>query len=559
MKKRVYWPILILIFAGVLLLGSAQPSVAGDDVWTTQGPYGLRFSSLIVDPENPNTLYAYTFDCEGITTPVFKSEDSGITWFPSGNELPVPQCGNARWHVMVMDPEDSQVLYLAERDGIYKTSDGAQTWNRLTPMVTTSIAISPHGVLYAGVRNLEGFQGGIYRSDDRGETWVYSSTNLPSDVDVVHALVVAPNAQHIIYTAIASAGLYKSIDGGATWQPINNGFFQTPFVRLMAVDPYNSQVVYFSAAFGLVLFRSDNGGESWQPIGEGLPSEPFGFAIDPGNQQVLYAGTWGGFYRSLDNLGESWVAMNEGMGSRAVYSLAIDHQDPQNMYAATQAGIWKRTLVMDEPPDYSISINGGALYTNQTSVTLNFTSPSGVAQIMVSNDGGFAGAAWEPYVASKPWEITTYGQYVLPRIVYCKFRSGGIISGLYQDDIIYDPNAPNGTLSITGMLPEVGQDTTPSRVLQTNLLTNTIYLPLTLSNFRYGYQHVHLRLTAEDDLSGVDAMKISQNADLSGAEWEPYLAEKDWWLATADGPTIYVVFRDRAGNVSAVIQDIYEP
>lgn len=557
---REHVKLLVCLLLAIAPFSSIWPAgAAGEDIWTTNGPYGLRLFELIIDHQNPNILYAFSIDCVNVGIPavVFKSTNAGVDWFPSGSGIPLTDCGNPRWDGMVMDPEDSDILYVANDEGIYKTTDGGQSWIQVTPMRTLSLALTPHGEIFAGVYDENDFKGSIYHSMDGGATWEPSDAGLPPQPDVASTLAVAPNAQHIIYAGFQVGGLYKSLDGGHTWESINNGFFTTPYANLITVDPYDSQVVYFAAGSSLVLFRSNNGGASWNPIGEGLPSQPFSLIIDPGNQQVIYAATANGVYRSLDNQGSSWSPLSEGLGNRLVNSLAIDHQDPQNMYAGTTAGIWKRTLVFNEPEDYSVSIDAAALYTSDTQVVLSFTAPAGTSQVMVSNDGGFGGAAWEAYQKTKPWTITTYGQYVLPRTVYVKFKNSGKITGLYQDDIIYDPNAPSGSVVITNTVASRGDFFRLTVEPALPRVDTTLYLPVTLWRGRPGYQLLHLLISAEDDLSGLNGMMISDNPDFSDAQWEPYEAHRELWAPDNTHMTIYVKFRDRAGNESEIISPSY--
>jgi len=136
--------------------------------------------------------------------------------------------------------------------------------------------------------------------------------------------------------------------------------------------------------------------------------------------------------------------------------------------------------------------------------------------MMISNDGGFAGATWEPYSATKPWTITGYGAYVIPRIVYARYKdSQGEVYGPYIDDIIYDPIPPMGSVSISG-----AGDT------------------------------VTLILNASDDNSGVDKMIISNTPSFAGASWEDYAQTKQWTLGT--DRTVYARYKDKAGNPSAI-------
>lgn len=143
--------------------------------------------------------------------------------------------------------------------------------------------------------------------------------------------------------------------------------------------------------------------------------------------------------------------------------------------------------------------------------------------MQVSNDGGFAGAVWEPFALSKAWAITGYGAYTLPRTVYVRFRDGtGSVSATYQDDIILDPVPPSGAVRIA---------------LDTELLAGSGG-PVTLI------------LSASDEVSGVGTMLVSNRADFLGAAWQPYAPSLAWTL-DATG-TVYAKYRDNAGNESPV-------
>jgi hypothetical protein len=95
--------------------------------------------------------------------------------------------------------------------------------------------------------------------------------------------------------------------------------------------------------------------------------------------------------------------------------------------------------VVSAEGDYSITINDGALFTNQLAVTLRLTAHSGTTHMQLSNDGGFIGAQWEPFMPIKAWQLSRYRNYVIPRIVYVRFRDAtGIVWGPFQDDIVLD-------------------------------------------------------------------------------------------------------------------------
>jgi len=167
-----------------------------------------------------------------------------------------------------------------------------------------------------------------------------------------------------------------------------------------------------------------------------------------------------------------------------------------------------------------LTINDGALFTNQIAVTLTIGSNTDTAQMQVSNDGGFAGTEWETYTSHKTWQITQYGSYVLPRVVYVRYKDlAGIMSATFQDDIILDVTPPEGTVIILSQAE-----------LQAMGFTVT------------------LGLSATDDVSGVGQMMISNQPNFSGAIWESYATSRVWTLGS--NGIVYIRYKDNAGNVS---------
>lgn len=535
--------LLIAICSLVLLLAVLFHSGrAGDDVWTTNGPYGVRIMDLKIDPNNPDIIYGTTPDRYSNYS-VFKSIDGGLNWFPSSNGIP-PQIEIA-WHdSLVFDPEDSRILFIATERGIYASYDAGASWVQKFPNPTLSIAMTSNGVLFIGVNS-----DNIHRSYDRGETWERIS-DAPYNS---HNLKAAPGSPLILYAS--DPGLNKSIDGGETWEQINNGFYTPPQVAALAIDPYDSRVVYFADLFTTAIFKTSDGGQSWNPLGEGYWGRVRSFAIDPYNQQVIYIGTTGGFFRSLDNTGTSWVPMMSGMPNLEVWAVAIDHSNPQNVYAGSGVGIWKMTLLGQDPVDYSLSINNGALFTNQVDVSLHLSAPSGTSEMLISNDGGFAGAAWQPFQTPISWTLTSYQDYVLPRSVYARFLTDDEVSGLYVDDIVLDQTAPSGSVAITSTLPsrpQLAVDLRPSE-----LLTHSLFLPVAFKYAVPGFDPVGLLLQANDDLSGVAEMLVSNQADFDGARWQRFEEWLVWWVPDGGSGSVYVRFRDRAGNLSSVYSAPY--
>jgi hypothetical protein len=173
---------------------------------------------------------------------------------------------------------------------------------------------------------------------------------------------------------------------------------------------------------------------------------------------------------------------------------------------------------------YGVSINQASLFTHDYRVTLYLEAPDAV-EMMISNDGGFSGAYWEAYAPTKTWEIDYYQNYVLPRIVYVRYRdANGNIYGNFTDDIIYDPNLPTGSVSIANVTPAA----------------------LTRADVTGTSRLVTLNLNLQDDLSGVGDVKIVIGDTYETTPWEAYAPVKQ--VAAQAGDVIRVYYRDIAGN-----------
>ena len=197
-----------------------------------------------------------------------------------------------------------------------------------------------------------------------------------------------------------------------------------------------------------------------------------------------------GIFETQDG-GLSWTLINHGIEGLPVNSVAVASREPLTIFAGRNVGIWKMTRT--DIQDFSVTINQGAIFTNQIGVTLTLTAPSDATQMMISDDGGFGGIAWESFANTKSWNITSYGAYAIPRTVYAKFKTNGQVSAVYQDDIVLDQTHPTGTIQVTDsvtsaveILPTVPVNF-PGMVSAT--ITSIVYLSLVsrdVSNLVFG-------------------------------------------------------------------------
>jgi photosystem II stability/assembly factor-like uncharacterized protein len=155
----------------------------------------------------------------------------------------------------------------------------------------------------------------------------------------IHWIEVAPSDANRVY-ALASIQYYsqgillRSFDGGDTWSRSNS--IVDGHGACLAVDPHNPLRIYVGTWYRGV-YRSTDGGSTWQAINHGLPTSwaPFmAVAVDPTNSQRVYLGMEGAVYYS-GNGGDSWIRVANVLSTEdRVSRIAIDPQDPRNIYAA---------------------------------------------------------------------------------------------------------------------------------------------------------------------------------------------------------------------------------
>jgi hypothetical protein len=284
------------------------------------------------------------------------------------------------------------------------------------------------------------------------------------------------------------------------------------------VSPAFSDAIVYDTAAPALSSLAINGGalvSTSSAVNLDLPASDVGsgvaemaFSNDGGN-------TWSAWEAYAPT--KSWT-LAPGDGAKTVQARVRDAAG--NISSTASASI---TVDTSLGSDFGISIDHAAVFTNTIDVTLSLIAPPGTTQMQVSNDGGFVGAAWEPFATSKPWQITQYGAAIVPRTVYARFRdSAGNVSYPIRDDIILDLTAPTGSVS----LPSTGAGATASGVTRT------------------------IRLAASDDLStpAQMSMRLSNRADFAGAIWKPFATSTSWDFS--GGGTVYAQFRDGAGNIS---------
>jgi hypothetical protein len=218
---------------------------------------------------------------------------------------------------------------------------------------------------------------------------------------------------------------------------------------------------------------------------------------------------------------KTWTLL-AGDGGKSVYT---QFKDTANNVSRTSSD----TITLDmTAPAGNVTINSGATYATTTAATLDLSatdSLSGVSRARYSNDGS-TWSGWQGYVTSRPWSLTSGDG---TKTVYVRFHdAAGNDSAVYTDTIILDTVGPAGSILINS---GATTSTTP---------------------------FVMLTLSATDARSGAAQMRFS-NSGTAWTAWENYTTTRPWTVSAGDGlKTVYVQFRDGAGNTSAVYSDVIQ-
>ena len=283
--------------------------------------------------------------------------------------LPLSSEGQAV-NVLAMDPSNPSVLYAGTYEGLFKSSDGAESWSRLpTPVgglvgnIPISIDPASPSTIYSffyfetdAVRPLR-----LLRSDDGGVTWVTpSATGLPKfgaygPFDIWFDTTSTPSTAYM--AGPIGDEVVGSTDRGETWTvlspekaaqakskrrwpagvegTVSDGDTGSVLQVLAGpIDPNDSSIRYVGTDRG--VYKSTDGGKSWKKASAGLTSSVvLSLVADPSSPSILYATTTVGIFKSGD-AGTHWSMILPGPGS-----VVLAPSSPSTLYAWTPAGLFR--------------------------------------------------------------------------------------------------------------------------------------------------------------------------------------------------------------------------
>ncbi len=328
-----------------------------------------RISSLDAVPGPPVTLWVGT-----ASGGVWKSEDAGITFEPVFDDH-TQSIGAVR-----VDPSDPDVVWVGTGeswvrnsvslgDGIYKTTDGGESWKHVglpDSERVAQIVINPHDtdtvfVCATGRLWSAGGERGVWRTTDGGESWenvlsVDEDTGCsdidmdPQEPDVLYAGMWQFRREPDFFTSGGpGSGLYKSTDGGETWDQLENGLPEGEKGRIsVTVAPSRPSVVYaIVEAEDTALYRSDDLGATWRQVSNAasVAFRPFYFGeivVDPTDHLRVYRPAFT-FTQSTDG-GKSFSALFGAGFSISVHpdhhALWVNPKNPNMLVLGTDGGVY---------------------------------------------------------------------------------------------------------------------------------------------------------------------------------------------------------------------------
>lgn len=273
----------------------------------------------------------------------------------------------------------SGMAYALGGGAVHISCDDGATWTKQPHPNASgySMLIDPNddAIVYVG-----SYSSGVYRSTDYGGS--FSAASAGTIDEVVSALSAKADGTILAGT---NSGIYESTDSGLSWSLLTTATAGAP-IRSILVDPGNPNVIYAGTS-GNGAYRTGDGGQSWESIG------PFNYvnvlAFQPGNASGIVAAAWDGIWHSSD-AGTSWV----NVGGIRNSDFTFDPRNPSIAY---------RTSRLDGALK---SFDGGQTWTpinNGLASVLNdmyaiHVLPSGTLIIGTEFDGVFrsndAGASW---------------------------------------------------------------------------------------------------------------------------------------------------------------------
>jgi photosystem II stability/assembly factor-like uncharacterized protein len=397
-------------------------STDGGRTWNHIGLDDTRqIGCILVGPQNPEVVYvaalghAYGPNAE---RGVFRSTDGGKTW-----QKVLHKDENTGAIDLAFDPNNARaifaVLWQTRRppwnvyppsngpgSGLYKSTDGGSTWERLAGHGLPSEGLGRMGIAFSPSHPsrvyliVDAKQGGLYRSDDSGDNWtlVNNEARLWGRGWYFGGVTVDPRDPDTVY--VCNTAAYVSRDGGKSFTPFKGAPGGDDYHSLW-IDPGDSRRMILSSDQGTVV--SLNGGETWsswynQPTAQlyhiitdnRFPYWIYGAQQDTGAVAVASRTV----YRGINFRG--WRPISAGGESEYI---APDPLDPDTLFGGSSGlDVTKFNLITGQNQDVAPTLTHRGDFRHTWTLPLVFSPLDphqvyfGTQQLFVTRNGG---ESWE--------------------------------------------------------------------------------------------------------------------------------------------------------------------
>ena len=342
-------------------------AAASGGVWKTEN-HGVTFDPIFddqpsysigcvaVDPQHPATVWVGSGENNNQRSVaygdgLYKSLDGGKSWKNMGLKT------SERIGMIAIHPTQTNTVYVAaygpvwnsggER-GIYKTTDGGDTWTRVLHVSDNTgfneIHMDPRNpdVLYATAHQRRrhewtyisgGPESGMHISRDGGKTWTKAGNGFPGGEIGRIGMAVSPVNPDVLYAAVEGSGFYRSQDRGASWSKMSDHSTAGNYYSEIFASPHDVHTVYSMDTYAQV---TRDGGKSFRAVGEpGKHVDNHAFWLDPKNPSHFLMGCDGGLYETWDNAGTWHYKPN--LSITQFYRVTVDNSTPfYYVYGGTQ-------------------------------------------------------------------------------------------------------------------------------------------------------------------------------------------------------------------------------
>ena len=264
---------------------------------------------LILDPTNPNIIYAgfwevyrkpWTLESGGPGGGIFKSSDGGDTWneLTKNPGLPKGMVGKIGIAVSPANPDRVWAIVEAEDGGVFRSDNGGNTWSKVNEERRLRQRAWYYTRIYADPKNADTvyiLNTGFYRSNDGGRT--YTGIGVPHGDN--HDLWIAPDDPNRMIES-NDGGSNVSYNGGRSWTEQDQPTAQFYRVALDNDFPYNVYGAQQDNSTVRIASRTTEGGigtSDWYDVGGG---ESGWIAPSPKDSNIVFAGSYGGLTTRYD-------------------------------------------------------------------------------------------------------------------------------------------------------------------------------------------------------------------------------------------------------------------